>query len=294
MTHDLARRDARVVWHPYTQHGIEPEPLPVVAARGAWLQLADGRELLDGISSWWATLHGHCHPRIAAAIADQAARLDHVLFAGATHEPAVQLAEELLAIAPAPHPMGGYGMRFREWLNSDAPKPYHSFGNGSAMRVSAVGWAFDTLDDVLGEAERSAAVTHNHPEGIKGAQAVALAVYLARKRATKDDVRREIQLRFGYDLNRTLENIRPSYRFNETCQQTVPEALIAFLESNDFEDAVRKAISLGGDADTLAAITGSIAEAYYWGVPTEIELEVRRRAQPELLNVVNLFALHYA
>ncbi|HRJ59378.1 MAG TPA: ADP-ribosylglycohydrolase family protein [Anaerolineales bacterium] len=193
-----------------------------------------------------------------------------------------------------PHPMGGYGMRFREWLNSDAPKPYHSFGNGSAMRVSAVGWAFDTVDDVLGEAERSAAVTHNHPEGIKGAQAVALAVYLARKRATKDDVRREIQLRFGYDLNRTLENIRPSYRFNETCQQTVPEALIAFLESNDFEDAVRKAISLGGDADTLATITGSIAEAYYWGVPTEIELEVRRRAQPELLNVVNLFALHYA
>lgn len=191
------------------------------------------------------------------------------------------------------YPEAGYGGYFRRWLKEDGVEPYNSFGNGSAMRVSSVGWAFNSLEEVLLEAERSAAVTHNHPEGVKGAQSVALAIYLARTGAEKEEIRQEIESRFGYDLKRTLEEIRPVYKWDSTCPGSVPESIIAFLESTDFESAVRNAVLLGGDADTMAAISGSIAEAYYGGVPSEMEVEVRRRLEPELLNIVKLFALKY-
>jgi ADP-ribosylglycohydrolase len=192
------------------------------------------------------------------------------------------------------YPHGGYGGFFRQWMHSRDPQPYNSFGNGSAMRVSPVGWAFATVEDVLREAEASASVTHNHPEGIKGAQAVALSIFRARTGVSKDDIRSEITERFGYDLSLTLDEIRPTYRFDETCQKTVPPAIIAFLESNDFEDAVRKSISLGGDADTLAAITGSIAEAFYGGVPEDLLEEVRKRVPDELWEVIERFSQKYA
>ena len=161
------------------------------------------------------------------------------------------------------YPHAGFGGMFRKWLNSDSLAPYYSFGNGSAMRVSPVGFAFDTIDDVLAEARRSAEVTHNHPEGIKGAQAIAAAILLARQKETKSSIKEFIEKNFGYDLSRTLEEIRPHYQFDETCQGSVPQAIIAFLESDSYEDAVRKAISLGGDSDTLACMAGGIAQAYY-------------------------------
>jgi ADP-ribosylglycohydrolase len=192
------------------------------------------------------------------------------------------------------YPHHSYGGKFRQWMHSDNPQPYHSFGNGSAMRVSPVGWAFDTVEDVLRAAEASAAVTHNHPEGVKGAQAVALAILRARTGVSKADIGLETCERFGYDLSHTLDEIRPGYRFDETCQKTVPPAISAFLESSDFEDAVRKAVSLGGDADTLAAITGSIAEAFYGGVPPKIAGPVRRCVPDELWAVVERFSRKYA
>ena len=188
------------------------------------------------------------------------------------------------------YPKAGYGSYFRRWLKEDGVEPYNSFGNGSAMRVSSVGWAFDTVEDVMREAKRSASVTHNHPEGVKGAQAVALAIYLARIGVEREEIRQEIETLFGYDLKRTLDEIRPTYQWDSTCPRSVPESIIAFLESTDFESAVRNAVLLGGDADTMAAISGSIAEAYYGGVPNEIEIEIRRRLQPELLGIVELFA----
>ena len=191
------------------------------------------------------------------------------------------------------YPNRGYGGFFARWMHSDDPQPYNSFGNGSAMRVSPVGWAFNSVEDVLREAEASAAVTHNHPEGIKGAQAVALAIFRARAGASKNDIRREIIERFGYDLSHTLDDIRPAYQFDETCQRTVPPAIIAFLESENVEDAIRKAISLGGDADTLAAICGAIAEAYYQGVPEEIVAQVRLRVPDELWQIVEKFNKRY-
>jgi ADP-ribosylglycohydrolase len=179
---------------------------------------------------------------------------------------------------------------FRYWLGDPGRGPYNSFGNGSAMRVSPIGWAFDTLDEVLAEAERSAAVTHNHPEGIKGAQATAAAVHLARVGATKDEIRAEISGRFGYNLDRTVVAIRPDYRFDVTCQGSVPEALIAFLEADDFEHCLRLAISLGGDADTQAAIAGGVAEAFFGGVPERIEAEIRAVLDPPLIEVVERFS----
>ena len=164
----------------------------------------------------------------------------------------------------------GYGGRFRQWISSESMEPYNSWGNGSAMRVSAVGFAYNDLETVMNEARRSAEVTHNHPEGVKGAQATAIAIFMARKGQSKEDIKTAIAQSFDYDLNRTVDEIRPTYVFNESCQETVPEAIIAFLESKDFEDAIRNAISLGGDSDTLACITGGIAEAFYGGVPTDI------------------------
>lgn len=164
----------------------------------------------------------------------------------------------------------GYGMRFVQWLQRRNRTPYNSFGNGSAMRVSSVGWAYQTLEEVEKYAKISAEVTHNHPEGIKGAQATAVGIFMARQGKSKEELKDFIQKQYGYDLSRTVAEIRPTYRFNETCQGSVPEAIICFLESNSFEDAVRKAVSLGGDSDTQAAIAGSIAEAYYQGVPEDI------------------------
>lgn len=168
------------------------------------------------------------------------------------------------------YPDAGYGLRFFDWAHSGNRQPYNSWGNGSAMRVPAVGYAFSSLQDVMREAKRSAEVTHNHPEGIRGAQAVAVAVFLARSGDSKEQIRNAVERMFAYDLRRRLDDLRPTYRFDESCQGTVPPAIIAFLESTDYEDAIRKAVSLGGDADTLACITGGIAEAFYGGVPPEI------------------------
>lgn len=191
------------------------------------------------------------------------------------------------------YPNAGYGSTFIRWLQTDDPVPYHSWGNGSAMRVGPVGWAFDTEDEVLQQAKRSAEITHNHPEGIKGAQATALAVYLARTGAAKATIRERIQSQFGYDLVRTIKSIRPAYRFDVSCQGTVPEALIAFLDTESYEDAVRAAVSLGGDADTLACIAGAVAEAFYGGVPEPIRAAVRARLTPELWAVVEAFERRY-
>jgi ADP-ribosylglycohydrolase len=191
------------------------------------------------------------------------------------------------------YPRAGYGGSFIGWLRSSDPKPYNSWGNGSAMRVSPVGFAFDTVDTVLLEARRTAEISHNHPEGIKGAQAAALAVFLARTTGDKAKIRREVTDRFGYDLNRTVEEIRPSYGFDVSCQGTVPEALIAFLDSTSYEDAVRNAISLGGDSDTLACITGGIAEAYYGPLSPLIRAKVRDCLTEDLWGITTQFCQSY-
>lgn len=191
------------------------------------------------------------------------------------------------------YPDRGYGSNFYCWMFNETAGPYSSWGNGSAMRVSPVGFAFDSIDAVLREAERSAAVTHDHPEGIKGAQAVALAVYLARTGAGKDGIRREISIRFGYNLDRTLEQIRPRYCFDISCQGSVPESIIAFLESNSVENAIRKAVSLGGDSDTMGCIAGGIAQAFYRTVPPEIVSAVRQHLSADLLAIVDEFSAVY-
>ena len=167
------------------------------------------------------------------------------------------------------YPHAGYGGSFGAWLNSDDSKAYNSFGNGSAMRVSSVGWLYPTLEETLKIAKLTAAVTHNHPEGIKGAQATAAAIFLARNKTPKNEIKEYIEKTFGYNLNFTLDEIRPDYCFDVTCQGSVPEAIKCFLEANSFEETIRLAISLGGDADTQGAIAGSIAEAYY-GIPETI------------------------
>lgn len=191
------------------------------------------------------------------------------------------------------YPNVSYGASFRNWLSLKDPRPYNSWGNGSAMRVSPVGFAFKTIDEVLHEAARTAEFTHNHVEGIKGAQATALAVFLARTTRDKDLIRAEITARFGYDLARTVDEIRPSYRFDESCQRTVPEAIIAFLDSTSYEDAVRNAVSLGGDSDTLACITGGIAEAFYGPVPPSIRQKVQEILTPELWAITEAFCAKY-
>jgi ADP-ribosylglycohydrolase len=173
------------------------------------------------------------------------------------------------------YPHAGYGGSFIRWLMSDNPRPYNSWGNGAAMRVSPVGFAFDTIGDVLQQARLTAVISHNHPEGIRGAQAAALAVFLARKGHSKEQIREQISRRFGYDLQRSVEQIRPAYGFRISCQETVPEAIVAFLDSLSYEDALRNAVSLGGDSDTLACITGGIAEAFYGQVPEHIRAKVK-------------------
>ncbi len=191
------------------------------------------------------------------------------------------------------YPDAGYGGRFHRWAQSEASQPYNSWGNGAAMRISPVGFAFDSLDEVLANAEKYTAVTHNHPEGIKGAQATAAAIFLARKGGTKQEIKEYVTTTFGYDLSKTLEEIRPTYQFNESCQQTVPEAITAFLESDDFEDAIRNAISLGGDSDTLACITGGIAEAFYGSVPDFIATQVMNLLDEDLRKVTAAFLNKY-
>ena len=185
-------------------------------------------------------------------------------------------------------PDRGYGGHFLEWLHMPNPLPYNSFGNGSAMRAAPVAWAFDTLEEVEAAARESALPTHNHPEGVKGAQATAAAIFMARRGCSKQEIRDYIENKYNYNLHRTLDEIRPGYLFNETCQQTVPEAIIAFLESVDFEDAIRCGVSLGGDTDTLTAITGSIAEAAY-GIPRDIRKMAHSFLPPALLDVVIRF-----
>jgi ADP-ribosylglycohydrolase len=190
------------------------------------------------------------------------------------------------------YPRAGYGFNFHIWARSDDPCPYNSFGNGSAMRVSPVAYAFDRIDQVRREAVRSAEVTHNHPEGIKGAEATASAVFLARHKVARDEIRSYVESEFGYDLSRTPDEIRPEYAFDVTCQGTVPAAVSSFLHSEDFEDAVRNAVSLGGDSDTLACIAGSIAGAYY-GVPVHIQEEVNSRIDDQLRSVIGDFSRRF-
>lgn len=186
------------------------------------------------------------------------------------------------------YPHEGYGGYFRRWLTARHPNPYNSFGNGSAMRVSVAGWLYDSLEKTRVVAKATANVTHNHPEGIKGAEATASAIFMARNGSSKEEIKKYIENEFHYDLNRTLDEIRPSFHMDETCQKTVPEAIIAFLEARDFEDAIRNAVSLGGDTDTLGAITGSIAEAYF-GISETLISECRNRINKDMRDVVDTF-----
>ena len=191
------------------------------------------------------------------------------------------------------YPAAGYGASFTYWAAGRNERPYNSWGNGSAMRVSPVGFACDSLDEVLERAKRSAEVTHDHPEGIKGAQATAAAIFLARTERDRDRIRDYVERTFDYDLSRSLEEIRPGYSFNESCQETVPESIVAFLESTDYETAVRNAISLGGDADTMACVAGGIAEAYYGGVPDEIRNRALDRLDDRLRTVTEEFCRRF-
>ena len=216
------------------------------------------------------------------------------------------LEDAMVAFAEAfPCPMGGYGTGFYIWLfqpqilrpydvkYGESPYvsrtgryPYGSFGNGSAMRVSAVGWFFDTLEETERVAAISAAITHNHPEGIKGAQATAAAIFLARNGKSKEEIRDYIEKTYGYDLHKSWAYWHPIYKWESSCQSTVPQALIAFLDSTDFEDAIRKAVSLGGDSDTLACITGGVAEAFYGDIPAAMKEKVMSLLPPEFKQIL--------
>ena len=187
-------------------------------------------------------------------------------------------------------PNAGYGGRFSRWLLLGSTEPYGSFGNGSAMRVSSAAWMFDDLGTVRKMARLSAEITHNHPEGIKGAEATAAAIFLARTGSSKAEIKTYIEENFGYDLSRTCDEIRPNYYHVETCQETVPEAITAFLESESFEDVIRTAVSLGGDCDTLTCIAGAIAEGFY-GVPKDLKQECRNRLPEKLRVVLDAFDL---
>ena len=184
------------------------------------------------------------------------------------------------------YPAAGYGARFSMWTVEDDPQPYNSWGNGSAMRVSSVGWAFDTLEETEAMAQASAEVTHNHPEGIKGAQATAAAMFLARTKHSKEAIRDYIEGRFGYDLDFTIAQIRPEYQNTLSCQESVPPSIVAFLEAEGYEDAVRLAVSLGGDTDTMACIAGAIADAF-WGVPEDIASQAEGYLDDFLLDTLD-------
>lgn len=188
------------------------------------------------------------------------------------------------------YPDAGYGGSFQQWARSERSEPYNSWGNGSAMRVSPVGFAFDRLEEVLDQAKRSAEVTHDHPEGIRGAQAVASAIHLARIGSTKEQIKGYVEAAFGYDLSRSLDEIRPTYCFEVSCRHSVPQAIRSFLESDGYEHAVRLAVSLGGDSDTLACMAGGVAEAFYGGVPEEIRLRAFQRLDDHLADLTRKFA----
>ena len=186
------------------------------------------------------------------------------------------------------YPNSGYGARFYSWLRVKEPTPYNSWGNGSAMRVASVGWLYPTLERTLEVAKATAEVTHNHPEGIKGAQATAAAIFMARNGSKREDIRAYVEKAFGYDFSRSCDEIRPHYRHVESCQETVPEALTAVWEGNGFEDTIRLAVSLGGDSDPLTCIAGGIAEAI-WGIPDDIKKEALRRLPEEMVVVLKNF-----
>ena len=191
------------------------------------------------------------------------------------------------------YPDCSYGNRFHVWANSKNPQPYDSWGNGSAMRVSPVGWAYNDLETVLQKAKKSGEVTHNHPEGIKGAQATAASIFLARTKHTKKEIKEFVEKNFSYNLDLHLEELRRTYSFNESCQDTVPQAIFTFLISESFEDSIRKAIYIGGDSDTLACINGSIAEAFYGGVPEDITKEIYKRIDGRIAIITNDFIAKY-
>ena len=208
---------------------------------------------------------------------------------GADEEAVHHAVSKSMRIWGKKYPDAGYGVRFSEWLFlQENPHPYNSWGNGSAMRVSSVGWLFETMEETLKYAKLSAEVTHNHPEGIKGAEATAGAIFMARNGASKDEIKEFIIREFSYNLSRSCDEIRPWYHHVESCQETVPEAIIAFLEGDNFEDVIRTAVSLGGDCDTLTCIAGSIAEAFY-GVPDVMRKECRKRLPEDMLKVLNQF-----
>lgn len=187
------------------------------------------------------------------------------------------------------YPLAGYGGTFIKWMTGVIQGPYNSWGNGSAMRVSPIGFACESLEEVLQVSKSSAIITHNHEEGVKGAQAVAAAIYLARTGFGKPLIKDHIQRKFGYDLEPTIAEIRPTYTFDVSCAGSVPQSIIAFLESDNWETAVRNAVSLGGDSDTMASIAGAIAEAFYGGVPVEIELEVMKKIPLDFQNTIESF-----
>lgn len=192
------------------------------------------------------------------------------------------------------YPNAGYGTGFLQWASSPSREPYNSFGNGSAMRVSPVGFAFDSLEVVLDKARATAQVTHNHPEGIKGAQATAAAIFLARTGNSKKEIKSFIEKQFQYNMNDSLAALRPQYTFDATCPGSVPQAITAFLESENFEDAVRKAVSLGGDSDTQACIAGGIAHAFYGKLPDIFSAEVHSRLEVPLRQILTLFCDRFA
>jgi ADP-ribosylglycohydrolase len=191
------------------------------------------------------------------------------------------------------YPWAGYGGNFIRWAGGKSRQPYYSWGNGSAMRVSPVAFACESLEEVLTEARQSAEVTHNHPECIRGAQATAAAVFLARLGRGKDAIMKTIQRDFGYNLSDRLDDIREGYGFDVSCQGSVPQSIIAFLESDSYEDAVRNAISLGGDADTMACIAGAIAEAFYGSVPSAIRVRTLAVLDEDLRGVVEEFTARF-
>lgn len=187
------------------------------------------------------------------------------------------------------YPDAGYGGTFKKWMKDELTEPYASWANGSAMRVSPVGWLFNDLETVLAQARASALLTHGHPEGIKGAQAVATAIFLARQGGGKEDIRQYVRQTFGYRLDRTVADIRPDYAFDVSCAGSVPEALVAFFDSKDTIDAIRLAVSLGGDADTQAAIAGSVAEAFYGPLPPAAEEAMNAFLPNEFIDVIGRF-----
>ena len=186
------------------------------------------------------------------------------------------------------YPLAGYGGKFKKWLLQENKEPYKSYGNGSAMRVSSVGWLFDTLERTREVARWSSEVTHNHIEGIKGTESIASAIFLARTGKSKDEIKDYIQKEFGYDLSNTCDQIRPLYLFDSSCQGSCPQAITSFLEATDFEDAIRNAVSLGGDSDTLATMAGSIAEAFF-GLPETLKKEALKRTEKDMHEVIKRF-----